>query len=84
MGKGPCFECKLKAIPFLYALQENFVKIDFQNSVKRLSFLCRVLGIKIAWINPWNDSKNLQPSIEFVKSLFRNSLKIPKKKAILP
>ena len=29
------------------------MKIEFQNSVKRLSCLCRLTDIKIAWINPW-------------------------------
>ena len=27
------------------------MKIEFQNSVRRLSFLCHLPGIKIAWIN---------------------------------
>ena len=26
--------------------------IEFQNPIARLSFLCRVKDIKIAWINP--------------------------------
>ena len=29
------------------------MKVEFENSVKRLSFLCRLLDIKIAWIYPW-------------------------------
>ena len=29
------------------------MKIEFQNSIIRLSFLCRVTDIKIAWINTW-------------------------------
>ena len=28
------------------------MKIEFKNSIRRLSFLCCLLGIKIAWINP--------------------------------
>ena len=35
-----------------YALKQNFLKIEFENSIRRLSFLCRLAGIKIAWINP--------------------------------
>ena len=29
-----------------------FMKIDFKNSIRRLSFLCHLPDIKIAWINP--------------------------------
>ena len=29
------------------------MKIPFENSIKRLSFLCRPPDIKIAWINPF-------------------------------
>ena len=28
------------------------MKIDSENSIRRLSFLSRLTGIKIAWINP--------------------------------
>ena len=28
------------------------MKIEFQNSIVRLSFLCCITDIKIAWINP--------------------------------
>ena len=28
------------------------MKIEFENSIRRLSFLCRLTGIKIAWLNP--------------------------------
>ena len=28
------------------------MKIEFKNWIKRLSFLCRLPDIKIAWINP--------------------------------
>ena len=29
------------------------MKIEFENSIRKLNFLCRLPGIKIAWINPW-------------------------------
>ena len=29
------------------------MKVEFENSIKRLSFLCRLPDIKIAWIYPW-------------------------------
>ena len=32
--------------------QNIYVKGEFQNSVVRLSFLCHITDIKIAWINP--------------------------------
>ena len=32
------------------------MKIEFENSIRRLSFLCRLTDIKIAWINPWDGS----------------------------
>ena len=28
------------------------MKIEFENSIRRLSFLCCLADIKIAWINP--------------------------------
>ena len=28
------------------------MKIEFQNSIAKLSFLCVITDIKIAWINP--------------------------------
>ena len=34
-----------------YALIWNIMKIEFENSIGRLSFLCRLPDIKIAWIN---------------------------------
>ena len=37
---------------FINALKPNFMKIKFENSIRRLSFLCRLQDIKIAWINP--------------------------------
>ena len=30
-----------------------FMKIEFEDSIRRLSILCRLPDIKIAWINPW-------------------------------
>ena len=30
----------------------NINKIEFQNSVARFAFLCRITDIKIAWTNP--------------------------------
>ena len=29
------------------------MKIEFQTSIVRLSFLCRIMDIKSTWINPW-------------------------------
>ena len=37
-----------------YALKQIFMKIEFEKSIIRLSILCRIPGIKIAWINPCN------------------------------
>ena len=36
-----------------YALKQNFMKNEFKNSIRKLSFLCCQLDIKIAWIKPW-------------------------------
>ena len=36
-----------------YALKQNFMKIEVQKSIRRLSFLCCLPDIKIAWINPF-------------------------------
>ena len=33
-------------------LLKKFMKIEFQNSIRRMSFLCRLADIKIGWINP--------------------------------
>ena len=35
-----------------YALKQIFMKIEFENSIRRLSILCRLPDIKITWINP--------------------------------
>ena len=40
-----------------------YIKIEFQNSIARLSFLCCITEIKIAWINPCVD-------IQFILQLF--------------
>ena len=32
------------------------MKIEFENSIRRLSFLCRQTDIKITWINPCRSS----------------------------
>ena len=31
---------------------EIYIKTEFQNSIERLTFFCRITNIKIAWINP--------------------------------
>ena len=31
------------------------MKIEFQNSTRRLKFLCGLTDIKIVWINPYYD-----------------------------
>ena len=38
-----------------YALKQCFLKIEFENSIRRLSFLCCLPDIKIAWVNPWSE-----------------------------
>ena len=30
------------------------MKIEFENSIRRLNFLCHLTDTKIAWINPWS------------------------------
>ena len=46
------FECKLGANLFLYTSKQCFMKIEFQNSIRRLSFLYRRPDIKTVRINP--------------------------------
>ena len=46
------FECYFKAN---LTLKLNFVKTEFQNSIRRLSFCA--IGQQIAWINPCNNNK---------------------------
>ena len=36
----------------LICFKINFMKIEFQNTIRRLNFLCHLTDIKIAWINP--------------------------------
>ena len=36
------------------------IKIEFQNSIERLSFFCHIRDIKIAWINPWKGGVGLK------------------------
>ena len=35
-----------------YAYKYNFIKIEYEHLNRRLSFLCRLPHIKIAWMNP--------------------------------
>ena len=44
------FDCKFKA----NMLFNKIMKIEFENSIRRLSFLYHLPDIKIAWINPWS------------------------------
>ena len=37
-----------------YALKRHFMKIQFENSIRGLSFSCRLSDIKIAWVIPDN------------------------------
>ena len=39
---------------------KKFMNIEFGNSIRRLSFLCCIMDMKIAWINPSGPSKILQ------------------------
>ena len=36
-----------------HALKQIFMKSEFENSIRRLSILCRIPDIRIAWINPF-------------------------------
>ena len=36
-----------------YALTSNFMKIEFENTIRKLIFLCSLPDIKTAQINPW-------------------------------
>ena len=40
------------------------MKIEFENSIRRLRFLCRLPDTNIAWINPW-----MFPIAEFKKNV---------------
>ena len=35
-----------------YKTNKIYMKIEFRNSIVRLSYLCCITDIKIAWINP--------------------------------
>ena len=41
------------------------MKTEFEKSIKRLSFLCSLKDIKIAWINPWL----FVPAVSFLSDL---------------
>ena len=43
------FECTFN----VNASKYNFMKIEFENSIRRFSFLYHLPEIKIIWINPW-------------------------------
>ena len=47
-----------------YALKQIFMKIEFENSIRRLSILCRLPDIRIAWINPSARSCSLQKLLQ--------------------
>ena len=60
------FECKFNVIMFLYPLKQNVMKIEFEHSIRRLSFLCHLLDIKIT--NIWGFPSNFIESETFVES----------------
>ena len=37
-------------VQYQYALKQHFMKIQFENLIRRLSFSCRLPDIKIAWV----------------------------------
>ena len=45
-------KCRFKTNLVLDALKRNYMKIELEKSLWRLSFLCHLQDIKIAWINP--------------------------------
>ena len=49
-----------------YALKQIFMKIEFENSVRRLSILCRITDIKISWINPCIQANTLQHNVSLL------------------
>ena len=58
-----------------YALKQNFMKIEFENSIRRLSFLCHLPDLKIAWISKTAYSSSFtnvcfSTKIEFLSVLF--------------
>ena len=58
------------------------MKIEFQNSIARLSFLCRITDIKIAWINPRTVPHN--PSIMIYVNKMENTITVKIKTAYYP
>ena len=46
--------------------RNTHIKIEFQNSIERLSFLCCTMDIKIAWINPCTFKKFMLPFRQYV------------------
>ena len=44
----------------------KFYKIEFENSVRRLSFLCCLTDIKFAWINPCTYVEKIDTTIFFL------------------
>ena len=48
----------------------KFVKIEFENSIRRLSVLCHLTDIKIAWINPCIVTYRTQLEAAQLKNLF--------------
>ena len=47
------------------------MKIELQNSIVRLSFLCRITNIKIAWIIPAIAKQNILKTLnKFLKNYF--------------
>ena len=46
-----------------------YMKIKFQNSIVRLSFLCCIKDIKIAWINPCLNDKLRELLLHYFRDL---------------
>ena len=47
--------CKLIYVEWKFnanMLESKVLKIEFENPIRRLSFLCHLMDITIAWINP--------------------------------
>ena len=60
---------------FIY-FKIKLYKIEFEISLRRLSLLCRLTDIKIAWINPCDESKQQTSLNSFKKSLKNGNHKI--------
>ena len=52
------------------------MKIEFENLVRRLSFLCHLIDIKVAWINPrqYNNLESLLALRVFLKYIESNDV----------